>query len=123
MSDKVIKFTDSMPVQGFGDEYIARLQKTGAPYIRKEKEKARRLRDSAWWKRKCRQGSCRYCGKKFRPVELSMDHIIPLSRGGRSTKENLVPCCKDCNNKKKNLLPVEWNDYLDWLGAEKKPEG
>ncbi len=41
-----------------------------------------------------------------------MDHVVPLVRGGRSTKGNVVPCCKDCNSKKKYLLPVEWVDYL-----------
>jgi 5-methylcytosine-specific restriction endonuclease McrA len=41
-----------------------------------------------------------------------MDHIIPLSRGGRSTKGNVVPCCKECNTAKKQLLPMEWEDYL-----------
>jgi 5-methylcytosine-specific restriction endonuclease McrA len=42
-----------------------------------------------------------------------MDHLVPLARGGRSTKNNLVPSCKDCNNKKKNMLPLEWEEYLE----------
>ena len=42
-----------------------------------------------------------------------MDHLIPLARGGRSTKDNLVPSCKDCNNKKKSMLPVEWEEYIN----------
>jgi 5-methylcytosine-specific restriction endonuclease McrA len=41
-----------------------------------------------------------------------MDHLIPLSRGGYSTKENLVPCCKECNNRKKYLLPAEFADLI-----------
>ena len=45
--------------------------------------------------------------------ELTMDHLVPLSRGGRSTKDNLVPSCKSCNNKKKTMLPVEWDEYLN----------
>jgi len=44
-----------------------------------------------------------------------MDHVIPLARGGRSVKENLVASCKDCNNKKKYLIPAEWADYLKSL--------
>jgi 5-methylcytosine-specific restriction protein A len=44
-----------------------------------------------------------------------MDHVIPLARGGRSVKENLVACCKDCNNKKKYYIPAEWADYLKSL--------
>jgi 5-methylcytosine-specific restriction protein A len=44
-----------------------------------------------------------------------MDHIVPLARGGRSTKDNLVACCKECNNKKKTLLPIEWDEYMESL--------
>jgi hypothetical protein len=36
--------------------------------------------------------------------ELTMDHVVPLARGGKSTKGNVVPACKPCNNKKKQLL-------------------
>ena len=36
-----------------------------------------------------------------------MDHLVPLVRGGKSTKGNIVPACKDCNNKKKYVLPWE----------------
>jgi 5-methylcytosine-specific restriction protein A len=50
-----------------------------------------------------------------------MDHIVPLSRGGKSKKGNIVPACKECNNRKKTLLPVEWAEYLSSL-AERKPE-
>gem|GEM_PF-3723406 len=32
--------------------------------------------------------------------------------GGKTTKGNVVPCCKACNNQKKNLLPMEWDAYL-----------
>ena len=41
-----------------------------------------------------------------------MDHIIPVIRGGKSTKNNIATACKDCNNKKKHMLPVEWEEYL-----------
>lgn len=80
---------------------------------KKEKEKARKLRNSQWWKRKRSNGICHYCGKKFPPRELTMDHVIPIARGGKSVKINLVPCCKDCNTKKRQLLPLEWNEYMD----------
>lgn len=42
-----------------------------------------------------------------------MDHIVPIARGGRSTKSNVVTACKTCNNKKKQLLPMEWEEYLE----------
>ena len=77
-----------------------------------QKQRARKLRQSAWWQRKISTGICYYCERRVDPGELTMDHIVPLIRGGKSTKGNLVPACKDCNNKKKYLLPIEWDEYL-----------
>jgi len=76
--------------------------------IMRERKKARELRQSQWWKRRRGTGICHYCGRRFSPRELTMDHLVPLIRGGRSTKGNLVPACKDCNNKKKHQLAFEW---------------
>lgn len=84
-------------------------------HVRREKAKAREIRASQWWKRKRSTGICYYCGKKFKPAELTMDHLIPVTRGGKSVQGNLVPACKECNNKKKYLLPIEWEEYLDAL--------
>ncbi len=75
--------------------------------IRRERQKARELRASQWWKRKRAAGICHHCGGKFPPVELSMDHLVPVIRGGKSTKGNLVPSCKACNNERKHRLPFE----------------
>ena len=86
--------------------------------IRREKEKARRLRKSAWWMARIQKGICFYCGRDVGRANLTMDHVVPMSRGGRSRKGNVVPSCKDCNNKKKYLLPVEWEDYLRSLASE-----
>jgi 5-methylcytosine-specific restriction protein A len=80
--------------------------------IRRQRDKARKLRKSRWWQQKLSTGTCYYCSKQFKPKELTMDHVVPLSRGGRSTKDNLVTSCKECNNKKKTLLPMEWEEYL-----------
>lgn len=75
--------------------------------IRRERHKARELRASQWWKRKRAKGICYHCGQKFPPTELTMDHLIPIIRGGKSTKGNLVPSCKKCNTEKKYKLPIE----------------
>lgn len=83
--------------------------------IKAERNKARSLRKTRWWQQKTASGTCYYCGQKVGYANLTMDHIIPLARGGRSTKDNLVPCCKECNNKKKGSLPVEWEEYLEAL--------
>ncbi len=86
--------------------------------IKREKEKAKILRKSQWWKRKCTEGICYFCKRKINPKNLTLDHIVPLVRGGKSTKGNVVPACKECNSKKKYLLPVEWNEYLERLDKE-----
>src|SRR5215510_10800094 len=76
-------------------------------HIAREKQKARALRQSQWWRNKMAQGLCAYCQGSFAPDELTMDHIVPLSRGGRSTKGNVVPCCAACNATKKYRTPAE----------------
>jgi 5-methylcytosine-specific restriction endonuclease McrA len=54
--------------------------------------------------------TCQYCGRRTR--DLTLDHIIPRSRGGQSTWENLVASCKVCNGKKGNRLLKEANMRL-----------
>jgi 5-methylcytosine-specific restriction endonuclease McrA len=85
--------------------------------IKREREKARALRKTRWWKQRLSRGTCYYCGHRFAPDELTMDHIIPIIRGGRSTKNNIATACKDCNNKKKHMLPMEWQEYLTNLSS------
>ena len=84
-------------------------------FLKKERDKARKIRAGQWWKRKRSSGICHYCKGQFAPKELTMDHVIPIARGGRSEKFNLVPCCKECNTKKKQLLPTEWDAYMQSL--------
>ncbi len=91
-------------------------QVTGAE-LRRERERARALRQSQWWKRRLAAGRCHYCGRQVGARRLTMDHVVPLIRGGRSTRGNVVPACKDCNSKKQLLLPVEWEEYLQRLAS------
>jgi 5-methylcytosine-specific restriction endonuclease McrA len=83
--------------------------------IKRERRKARELRGSEWWKRRLAKGICHYCGRPFPAKELTMDHIVPVARGGKSAKGNIVTACKECNNAKKQLLPMEWENYLAGL--------
>ncbi len=87
--------------------------------IKKEKSKARELRRSRWWHQKCAKGVCFYCGGRVGPSNLTMDHVVPLIRGGKSVKGNLVPACRECNNKKKYLLLMEWEEYINLHRAQK----
>jgi 5-methylcytosine-specific restriction protein A len=65
-----------------------------------EKAKARELRQSQWWRQTLGKGVCYHCEQRFPIGELTMDHLIPIARGGYSDKKNCVPSCKDCNTKK-----------------------
>jgi len=51
------------------------------------------------------QLTCQYCGVVFQPADLTLDHIVPRSGGGKSTWENLVACCRKCNHKKGSGAP------------------
>lgn len=62
---------------------------------------------------------CQYCGKKFSTTELSLDHVIPRSRGGGSTWENIVCCCLKCNIRKGGRTPNEAHMKLQTI--PKKP--
>ena len=78
-----------------------------------ERRKAQALKKSAWWKNRLGNGVCTYCGDRFPPRELTMDHRIPLVRGGHSNRSNCVPACNACNRLKKNLPPQEWQAQLE----------
>ncbi len=91
-------------------------------HLKTERNKARQLRATQWWKRQLAKGVCHYCGKTELPARLTMDHIVPISRGGRSTRGNVAPACKTCNNKKKYLLPMEWNEYLASMRKQSNEE-
>ncbi len=56
------------------------------------------------------RNSCQYCGVVLPSAELTLDHVVPRSRGGNSTWENLVACCHACNRRKGNRLLHEIDD-------------
>jgi len=51
--------------------------------------------------------TCQYCHRTMPSGELTLDHVIPRSRAGETTWENLVACCHPCNNRKGNRTPDE----------------
>jgi len=97
---------------------IMQRRRANERYSRTEKWKAKKRRDYARrraaivpsrpvtaedWLEIVRQhkSRCHYCGKR---KALTLDHVIPLSKGGLHVKENIVPACKSCNSKKKDRL-------------------
>ena len=83
--------------------------------LRREKARARELRQTPWWRRRVASGLCHYCRREVGAKALTLDHVVPLVRGGRSIRANMVAACKDCNTKKQSLLVWEWQAYLDTL--------
>jgi len=55
---------------------------------------------------------CQYCGKKFSTTELSLDHVVPKSQGGRASWDNIVCCCVKCNVKKGGRTPEQAHMHL-----------
>ena len=51
--------------------------------------------------------TCLYCGDKCVGADLTWDHVLPRSRGGKNTWDNLVACCKPCNQTKDDMTPEE----------------
>lgn len=51
---------------------------------------------------------CQYCSETFDYSELTIDHVVPVSKGGKTTWENCVAACKTCNTRKgnKHMLPI-----------------
>ena len=76
-------------------------------HIKKERARARELRKTPYFQELFRKGICHYCGEKFPQSELTLDHIVPVARGGRSTRGNMAVCCRQCNMEKKYLTPAE----------------
>src|SRR3989454_6858961 len=55
------------------------------------------------------RNTCQYCGVSLPASELTLDHVVPRSRGGASSWENLVACCHGCNRRKGNQFSAEAN--------------
>ena len=65
------------------------------------------------------ENRCQYCAKCFREPELTIDHVMPRSKGGKSVWNNVVAACKSCNQRKKDFL-VE-NSPVTLIRRPRKP--
>jgi len=57
--------------------------------------------------------TCQFCARQFSSSELTLDHVLPRSRGGPTSWENLVACCYECNNRKGDRTPEEAGIQLE----------
>ena len=76
------------------------------------------------------RNSCQYCGRRFATSDLSIDHVVPRSQGGRTTWENVVCCCVSCNLAKGGHTPEQAGMILlrkpvrpRWTPAFRAPSG
>ena len=75
-------------------------------YINVNKLSLKCNRRNVFWRDK---RVCQYCGNTFPEHKLTLDHVTPRSKGGPKTWENIVTCCKSCNQKKGDKLPHQAN--------------
>ena len=73
-------------------------------YVRKHQFKVSPTRNTIFYRDKYR---CQYCCERFSKSKLTLDHVIPKSRGGDKSWTNLVTCCSCCNQKKADKTPYE----------------
>ena len=73
-------------------------------YVRKKPVFLSPTRSNIYWRDMYR---CQYCCEKFAHNKLTLDHVIPKSKGGGKSWSNLVTCCTKCNQKKGNKTPEE----------------
>ena len=78
-------------------------------YIRKEPIFLSPTRSNIYWRD---AHKCQYCYEKFPHSKLTLDHVIPKSKGGDKSWGNLVTCCSKCNQKKGSKTPEEANMKL-----------
>jgi len=62
--------------------------------------------------------TCKYCEKTLTVYNIACDHIVPLSKGGNTTKENLQLICKTCNTRKSSLDEKSFIIILNWLSKQ-----
>lgn len=81
-------------------------------FEKRQRALAKELRKSRWWKEQLVNAKCFYCQRDLEAPEITMDHVLPIAKGGQSTKGNVVVACKTCNTQKSHLTIFEWEEYL-----------
>lgn len=101
------------PSRSFNLPSVIRLKEYVRPYFSLSVRLSRQnifLRDSH---------TCQYCYQKFNEKKLTIDHVVPLSKGGRHEWTNVTTACSKCNNRKGDKLPEHASMKL--LTIPKKP--
>jgi len=65
---------------------------------------------------------CYYCGAKVLPSKITLDHVHPVSLGGPTIPQNLVPACRKCNGRKENMTPQQFQAYRNLKEDEQRKQ-
>ena len=103
----MVKDDDPPAADSVSEYYELNPAHTDPKRLRKERENGQKLKKTRWWLDQLNRGICHYCEKKFGAGELTMDHVVPLARGGTTAKGNVVPACRNCNQRKRLHTPVD----------------
>ena len=111
----IMTFKNTVTVEEWDGDRVLRTPREEYPVPsvirRRTYVNVRRRRDAAGSKRVriyMRDGfRCQYCGERKNPVELTLDHILPRSRGGGNSTLNVVTACRACNQRKGSRTPEE----------------
>jgi 5-methylcytosine-specific restriction endonuclease McrA len=111
----IMLFKNSVTVEEWDGDHVLRTPREEYPVPSVLRRRAyvnvRRRREASGSKRVriyIRDGfRCQYCGERKNPVELTLDHILPRSRGGNGSAINVVTACFACNQRKGNRTPEE----------------
>lgn len=107
MKDSVIipDDTDYVEVKGINSSLIIPINMTFVVNASPDFKHTAKISRYMLYKRD--NGRCSYCGKEITQKESTIDHVIPRSKGGENSWENICLACKSCNCKKDNRTPKE----------------
>ena len=107
VADRQSYWNNAVPcVNGYGHDWNSSTCVACGLHIRKHDRKKGKEKKLRLLKRDGNQ--CRYCSIVLTIETATVDHVIPLSKGGKDSLDNLVLACKPCNNDKADLLLSEW---------------
>ena len=123
--DTVLKNLETVAVDAYVADGNTKAYVAAMRAAREEAERAaaaERARAKNWRDLRAvvlRNDECHYCGE----FATQVDHIVPYSRGGADTLDNLVPACESCNMEKLDFTVDEWRQYRLTNGDCWPPEG
>lgn len=114
--------TDGLKLIGYSSDDQAYYRHGGEKTKRQRYYSKRKIKQSDLLKKNIKPGkfTCCYCGIPLDRSNYTRDHLIPVNRGGKTTHDNIKPCCYDCNQEKGNMMPSTYIEFV--RGGDFDPE-